>query len=709
VSTLPISLPLDALDPADVFVDRVAAMSPADFVAHFHHPRPVVLPGLPAMLPGQLAAADAALAGRFTAVGETFDLGRVFSWEHNPSRDKEWLIAHHKFYFAVDLAQAYRATGRPAYLLRWRELIESWLVEMGSGFITASDAQVEAKRLEHWIDSFLLIQAAGGVARLSAAFLRTFLGRIATETDYVANNLRPGRNHRTFQLYAIFLAGLVFPELRQRDDFLALGRDELCANLEHDFGADGVHIELSSHYHQITLETALAFVELALANGIALPESLLRRLHRAAEFSMWLTWPDGNLPLINDADNGDHRPMLALAARLLRDTRFRWTASGGTEGIAPGQPSRHFARSGYFVLCDGWGHDAASFRRRQHIFYDCGPLGAGSHSQYDLFNFTWFAGGRPIVVDPGRYTYCADPDAEGIDWRYVFKRTASHNTVTIDGRDQTRYLSKSNTPPPGIERYDRSRHPAKHGPDVQLFDASSFLGESSDWICGTAFSHEYTPRHTRLFAFVRREYLVILDRIDCDDGEPHLADLRLHFAADAAGRVALRSGGRGLRAVGPGWRLACIGREALAAAVEAGWVSQTYGIKDAAQVLSVRQESDRIMAFATVLAADASGIRIGRVEWAEGACPRTLAVSVELTRHDGTACRDLVLLRAPDAERYEEAGLTYDGEVLITRHRAGGGIEYACASHPGALAVAGPAGAAMHGQGAREWSATTTR
>ena len=37
------------------------------------------------------------------------------------------------------------------------------------------------------------------------------------------------------------------------------------------------------------------------------------------------------------------------------------------------------------------------------------------------------------MLDPGRYTYAeGDPN-----WRHWFRGTAAHNTVTVDGRDQT--------------------------------------------------------------------------------------------------------------------------------------------------------------------------------------------------------------------------------------------------------------------------------
>ncbi len=65
-----------------------------------------------------------------------------------------------------------------------------------------------------------------------------------------------------------------------------------------------------------------------------------------------------------------------------------------------------------------------------------GPLGDGGHGHYDQLSVEAAAAGRPLVVDPGRYTYDADDPA---GWRHWFKGTAAHNTVCVDGLDQTPY------------------------------------------------------------------------------------------------------------------------------------------------------------------------------------------------------------------------------------------------------------------------------
>ena len=691
-----------------VLIPSVDALSDSELVSHFRCRRGVVNPLLPKCTEPQMANASAVLRGEFSLLGETFSFGNVVPWRANPSRDKEWQIALHKFYFAVDLAHAFRLSGDVAYLERWTALIDSWLDQMGSGFIVASDAQVEAKRLEHWVMAFVILQETDWMSRVSGNFLRRFLRRIAEETQYVSEHLRPARNHRTFQLFAIFLVGVLFPEFIQHRYFVAMARDGLTDNLLTDFGDDGVHIELSSHYHQITLETAVAFVELARLNGVALDPALIKRLHRALEFSLHLTWPDGNIPLINDSDNGDHLDMLSSGGVLMNDARFLWGGTRGASGRPPVERSRFFEASGYYLLRDGWGRDSAGFRAAQHVFYDCGFLGEGSHSHYDLFSFTYFAGGQPLIVDPGRFTYDADPDAQGIDWRYEFKRTAAHNTITIDGWDQTRYLSKSRNAMPGMPRYDRNVHREKHGPSVEVKNRMHVLGARSAWVCAAAHSHEYAPVHSRLFCFMSHQYLVILDRVVVNDGARHMAELRFHLSDRWLGLVALEEDGGRFMASAGSFEVRTFGMPGMRGQIDKGWVSTSYGSKTAAPVLSFCQHSAQSMRFASVIADRKTGVEILWVEPLLDVgtqCGFGLRIAVAV---NGVCYEDVILLQEKTGCTFKDSDLRYQGEILMSRRARGGTLIHVSASHPGLLDINGAALFSEPVGGPAEWIATGT-
>jgi hypothetical protein len=665
------------------FLDAIARLDDEAFRHYALFEKTIEHPPLPPAAPEHVANAEATLAGRFSIIGEAHVLPPGFSWTHNPSRDKEWQIAHHKFYFGVDLIQAYAMTCKPAYLERWIVLTASWLDEMGTGFITSSDAQVEAKRVESWITAYLLLRRADVPKPVPGDLLRRWLGRIAGEAQYITQHLKPSRNHRTFQLYAVFLTGVVFPEFRESRAFVEEACCKLGENLLNDFPPDGVHIERSTHYHNITLETGLSFLEWARLNNIAVPHELPGRLHRALEFAAHAQFPDGEIPLINDSDTLDHRSMFEAGFRLFDDPVMQWAATRGRGGSPPQTPSREFG--GYLVLSDAGGRDPVSFANRQHVFFDCAPLGDGSHSHYDLFNVTWFANGQQIVVDPGRYTYDPEPDSAGIDWRGAFKSTAFHNTVEIDGTDQTRYRSKSRTPPPGVERYDKTVHKANHGPDVEIRNADHCFGRLGDWAIATAASHEYTPLHTRAIVFARRQYLVVLDHVEVSDGEQHTAVLRFHLAAPWLNRVRLISDGRSAVANADSWEIHTVMPEGGRAELGQGWVSKSYGLKTAAPVLTAMQRSRKAMTFCSILFPVRVTTRLVKIETVQGsAVPDVPVFRAEIEREGARHIDTFAFARV--ARRVEPGpNMQYEGRLLAYSATKAGELTYLQAAGPGRL------------------------
>ncbi len=278
-----------------VFVPEVDALSDEEFCRHFLIAKSIALPEMPPPSREAIDCARKVVGGVFTLTGETHRLAPENPWLHNPSRDKEWQIALHKHDFAVHLLQALNATGDKGFLDAWIGLTESWLRETRPGCLTTSDAHVDAKRIENWVAAFQLLQKTPLKPHVDGAFLRRVLTRLADDVTYVSQNLRPARNHRTFQLFALVLAGVAFPEFSNAQDLLALGREKLIENLLHDFGADGVHIEASTHYHNITLETALAFVKVSRLNGFDVPPELEAKLGQALEFSAFIQFPDGEI------------------------------------------------------------------------------------------------------------------------------------------------------------------------------------------------------------------------------------------------------------------------------------------------------------------------------------------------------------------------------------------------------------------------------
>lgn len=565
----------------------------------------VALPDPPVATAAVLADAERVLAGRWLLVGEEYDLGPDPDWTVNPSSDKEWQIAQHKHYFGRNLLHALLATGDPRYLRAWSALMGSWLERMGTGFIVVSDAQVEALRLRSWVESLLLLRQAHARGLLDGGavgddLLRAWVDRAGHEAEYVSTHLKPVRNHRTFQLHSVFLVGVCVPQAPGAAGLVARALELLTDNLLREVLPDGVHVEMATHYHQLVAETALDVVTLADRNGIAIDPVLRQRVHAMTRWSAWLTWPDGRIPLLGDSDDGDHAALLLGAGQAFDDPELTWAGSRGARGRAPAAPSRDFPDAGYTVLTDTTPatSSAPGYDRRTHVLVDSARLGEGAHAHYDALSLVLHCDGAPAVVDPGRYTYSGDLDADGTDWRHTFKTTRAHNTVTVDGRDQTRYLSRN-----------------KHGPDAEVADRAVHVGRCIDWVAAAVRSQEYTPVHTRLVVFPLRQYLLVVDRVapPADEGGlvPHTGELAWHLPVGAAPALADRGGATGRRSVAvdgaPARMLLDVPGDA-DVRVDAGWVSTLYGVKTPAPVLRAAWTTPGDGLAVTVLAPRTTGV-----------------------------------------------------------------------------------------------------
>jgi hypothetical protein len=350
----------------------------------------------------------------------------------------------------------------------------------------------------------------------------------------VRENLAPKRNHRTLELYALLIAALALPDLDPGGALLGDAVQKLDRNLRSDFRPDGVHIEASTHYHLIALRSFVGARENARRYGIALSDGLEQRFQRACDFAVHCRRPDGLIPALSDADQGDYDDLLELAGV---DT-------------APPETNVDFPDGGYHVQRSGWDANA------RFLIFDCGPLGDGGHGHYDLLSFEAFAHGRPLVVDPGRFTYSEEPP----NLRRWFRSTAAHNTVTVDGLDQTPYT--------------RTR------PDGPVADGR-FLGRITrpglDVLEGEAHSPAYEAVHRRRIAFVENRHWVIEDDLSAE--REHRYDLRFHLAPGDAEIT-----GNTVRA--PGLVLAIVGAESID--LETGWISPRYGERHEAPVVSAK-------------------------------------------------------------------------------------------------------------------------
>ncbi|ESS67573.1 heparinase II/III-like protein [Methyloglobulus morosus KoM1] len=511
---------------------------------------------------------DGILSDNFNLNEESYQFTDRLDWLTNPSNDVEWAIMLHKFYYAVGLGLAFKETGDRRYADKWVDLTSSWIKTVPIDFLPSD---VSGRRIQNWIFAHYYFVSKCPTEAITPEFYVQFLESIHQQTSHLCQNLTPARNHRTLELYTIFLVAVVFPELKGADAWLQFSIDELTKNAQTDLLADGVHCELSTDYHHIVLRNFLAVKRLAVLNNISLPPQLDGCIRKALVFSTYVHKPDGFIPSLSDGDTGNFLPLLQQGYDLYGCEEMLYVATKGKQGTAPKHRSKAFPSGGYYILRSGWGESLEAYEDERYLVFDCGDLGAGNHGHLDLLSFEMAAYGQSLIVDPGRYTY--DESGE-TNWRVLFRGTSYHNTVLVDGLNQTRY------------EFHKQKFKIKgQQPEYALKAFISQLG--FDYLHGIAHSHEYPVVHERKILFIKGEYWVICDVLRADD--VHNYDLLFHLAASAQGKVSISCDKQSFSVDAPNLVMIQPVRQSATVSLEGGYVSPTYGIKQDAPVLKFNQ------------------------------------------------------------------------------------------------------------------------
>jgi Heparinase II/III-like protein/Heparinase II/III N-terminus len=439
--------------------------------------------------------------------------------------------------------------------------------------------------VQNWIYAWNLFASSPEFTGLADGLEDEITRSITCQVNHLRHHLTAERNHRTLELYALFIVAIALPELDGDGGLLGFASGELHLNLMTDVRPDGVHRESSTHYHMTALRSFLGARENAGRFGLRLPDGYDERLELACEFAMHCHRPDGLIPALSDSDTGSYADILELASSIFSRPDFLYVATAGARGAAPRERYRSFSDGGYFIQRSGWGDGEDSFRDARFLIFDCGPLGDGGHGHYDLLSVEIAARNRPLVIDPGRYTY----SEEGGNWRRWFKCTAAHNTVCVDGLDQTPY------------RRGKPRGRIAKGRFLERLSAPGL-----DVLCGEATSPAYEVVHTRRVFFVAGEYWIIADHLRGD--RPHRFDLRFHLAPEAQADVAIEAHRNDLVARAPGCAL--VFHSASRLKVEQGWYAPAYGIKHPAPIVSASVEEVEAADFFTLVVPQGPGQQV---------------------------------------------------------------------------------------------------
>ena len=595
-----------------------------------------------------VAVAEEICLGRFRHQGLALDLGVEPDWlGATLPPDREWRLEWVKFYYGLDLAWAFRTTGEARFLTTWERLVRSWIAHVP---VSLDPCDVIARRIQNWIYAWNGFAASERFDGLPEQTSDLIVESIRAQAAHLRAHLTRERNHRTLELYALFIAALALPVLDPDGELLAFAIDELHANILTDIEPDGVQRERSTHYHHVVLRSFLGARENARRFGLTFRPEFDERLARACEFAMHVHRPDGTIPALSDSDSGSYLDLLALAADLCGREDWRYVATRGEQGTPPAHTNVSFPRAGYFVQRSGWGR-GMTFGDQRFLVFDCGAIGDGGHGHYDALSVE-AASERPLVIDPGRFTYCDDPP----HWRRWFKCTAAHNTVSVDGLDQTPYFRGKPKAGTARARFIERR-----------------TADDLDVLWGEVTSPAYAVTHQRRVLFVRGAYWIIHDTLIGSGA--HRYALRFHLAPEPSDRPpitwmdagAVRTPALGL-IVAPPWPVT----------VEDGWVSETYGVKKEAPVLVATAEgAGRVELFSLLMPLE-DAAPMPRFDISRTAVGNEEMVSAEITgsRPHGTYVDRVMWTVTGRAAALPDAGAAAvvaildgdeDGSVLSTR------------------------------------------
>jgi hypothetical protein len=477
------------------------------------------------------------------------DLGKDIGWHRDPISGFEW---PQRYWADYDLLNA------PADVKVIHELNRhQHLPRLAKAAFVADDehaANEALQQIENWIEQnpkwrgvnwqssleiavrsiswlwtiFLLLPSEALDENTLRRICRSLFAQLDHVYRYPSVYTSPN-THLIGEATALFIAGVLFPEIPRSVQWREFGQQTLIQSMEAQVMRDGVYGELSSYYHCYAADFYLLALILARRNDISFPESFSTRLSLMFDFVMHITRPDGTIPLIGDDDGGralkiasedysSYCDGLSTAAVLFGRSELKYQAASfreeslwllGPESHAvfdalhssPAASSRAFADSGYFVQRSGWNADDT------HVVFDCGGFGisSGGHGHADALSLTLFSGGREILIDPGTAAYNCAPE-----WRRFFRSATAHNTMIVDGAGESQ---------PGETFRWKNKAPARLVNQVALPEL--------DYVDGIV---EGNFTHRRRLIYVRPNYWIVLD--GASGPRRHDFEFLYHFAAD---------------------------------------------------------------------------------------------------------------------------------------------------------------------------------
>lgn len=365
-----------------------------------------------------------------------------------------WELNRH-YQFAV-LAKSFYVTNDRSYLAELSDLFADWNEQ--NPFMWGpewSSPMEESIRLINWLFAAAFLETSEDA---DAAELRK---RLCVGAWCMAAHVRrhysrysSANNHTIVEAAGVAVASVVFGQRNWLEEALTLLESEVALQTH----ADGVNREQALHYELFVMEALCLVSHVLNAAGEKLPEPIESRLRTMARYARACCVCKGKYIEFGDDDEGVilnlasrkqcfPEYVLALVSLEIGDgDRYAedvaccetvdWLYSQKQLSdamrlpLAANASLESFREGGVTIVRFDEG--------RAVLAFDHGPLGFGqlaAHGHADALSVQLFVDGEPVLIDPGTYVYNGNQEAR--DW---FRSTGAHNTVNMDGKNQSEAL-----------------------------------------------------------------------------------------------------------------------------------------------------------------------------------------------------------------------------------------------------------------------------
>ena len=434
-------------------------------------------------------AADRVLAGRYNVFAlRDVELGFPPPWNRDPKmgvevqllfgkmlnyRDEK-LLGDSKYLWELNrhaelviLAQAYYLTGEAKYIEGCQVMLVSWFEQcpypLGPNWISSLESAV---RLTNWSFSWHLL---GGEASplfegdSGQAFKRRWLEVIYQHCYFIAgyfSGFSSANNHLLGEYMGLLIGTITWPLWPESPRWRQLAKQGFeNESLKQNY-KDGVNREQAIWYHHSVADMMLLCGLVGTANGIEFHIDFWKRLESMLDYVASLMDVGGNVPMIGDSDDAVmvrfsqesgfdvYKSLLATGAVLFGrgdfkvkaqrfDDQSHWLLGDDAfkrfeDLITPNLeiPLQNFPQGGYYVLGKHFGEPDEI-----RMVVNCSSLGylsIAAHGHADALAIYLSVAGEEILIDSGTYAYHTHKE-----WRNYFRSTRAHNTVCVDGLDQS--------------------------------------------------------------------------------------------------------------------------------------------------------------------------------------------------------------------------------------------------------------------------------